>query len=220
MAQKLNLEDKRFGRLLVIEEVIPKMHKYVEYKCICDCGKKVIVKAGHLTAGRTKSCGCFQKENARIINSKPYNINSKEYKIWSGIKRRCYNKKDKSYHKYGGKGLGMSIEWRLSFEKFIEDMGNCPLNLQSIDRIDNSKGYEKGNCRWADYTQQANNRSTNIFFTYNGITDTLSNICRIYNVSYKMVWRRIKNGLDIETAINLPKQFSTKKLIKLQWKNS
>ncbi len=29
-----------------------------------------------------------------------------------------------------------------------------------------------------------------------------------------MVWRRIKNGLDIDTAINLPKQFSTKKLHK------
>ena len=131
------------------------MHKYVEYKCVCDCGKKVIVKAGHLTAGRTKSCGCFQKENAHIINSKPYNTNSKEYKIWSGIKRRCYNKKDKSYHKYGGKGLGMSIEWRLSFEKFIEDMGNCPLNLQSIDRIDNDGDYCLENCRFIEQSENS-----------------------------------------------------------------
>lgn len=68
MAIKKKLENKRYGRLLVIKEVKPKRHPYVEYECLCDCGTTKIIKAGHLTSGRTTSCGCFQRENAANIH--------------------------------------------------------------------------------------------------------------------------------------------------------
>jgi hypothetical protein len=40
---------------------------------------------------------------------------------------------------------------------FLADMGAQPKGL-SIDRIDNAKGYEPGNCRWASATTQSRNR--------------------------------------------------------------
>ena len=212
MAKKKKLEGLKFGRLKVVEEVIPKIHNYVEYKCVCDCGKKVIVKAGCLTGGRATSCGCFQRENASKIHKKNYDVKSKEYKTWCGIKRRCTNKNEKSYLKYGGRGISICDEWINSFENFLKDMGECPKNCDSIDRIDNSKGYFKENCRWSNSIEQANNRSTNIFVTYNGYTDTLANMCRKYNKPYKLVWRRLKSGLDIKNLIELPVQKSTRSL--------
>lgn len=39
----------------------------------------------------------------------------------------------------------------------LRDMGECPDGLE-IDRIDNNKGYEPGNCRWATHQQNCQNR--------------------------------------------------------------
>lgn len=206
MALKLDLTDKRFGRWVVIKESLPKRHRYVEYLCRCDCGNEKIVKAGHLTGGRSTSCGCFQRENASRIHSTHGLVNTKEYKIWCGIKRRCLNKKDASYSRYGREGIRMCERWANSFECFLKDMGTCPEGMDSIDRIDNNKGYEKNNCRWANSIIQANNRNSNVFFVYRGERDTLANLCRKYKKPYKFVWRRVKSGLTIEDALTIPIQ--------------
>lgn len=62
--QKLNLAGKKFNRLTVVEEVGENNHKNVLWKCICDCGNEIVLKASVIVNGYTKSCGCLQKERA------------------------------------------------------------------------------------------------------------------------------------------------------------
>lgn len=52
---------KRFGQLTVIEYAGKRagMHRW---KCVCDCGNETIVGQTLLQTGKTKSCGCIQKD--------------------------------------------------------------------------------------------------------------------------------------------------------------
>src|SRR3954468_5395973 len=91
------------------------------------------------------------------------------YKKWSGIKRRCTNKNDKSYTKYGAKGVTICEKWK-DFLGFQEDMGKSYVEGLSIDRIDNSKGYSKENCRWIPLGDQSKNRGVVKLYTFDGLT--------------------------------------------------
>lgn len=83
-----------------------------------------------------------------------------EYKVWCGIKRRCLNENDPSYANYGGRGVTICDEWLHSFKAFYDYIGKRPSAFYSIDRIDNNKGYEPNNVRWATKQQQSINRAT------------------------------------------------------------
>jgi hypothetical protein len=84
-----------------------------------------------------------------------------EYRIWTEIKMRCYNKNRISFKYYGGRGIDMCVRWRVSFSAFLEDMGVRPSPKHTVDRIDNLKGYSPQNCRWATRQQQSRNRKCN-----------------------------------------------------------
>lgn len=84
---------------------------------------------------------------------------SRTFHAWQNMRRRCLDKNNKRYARYGGRGITVCEQW-LIFENFLGDMGVCPDGLV-IDRIDNDKGYFKENCRWATKEQSAWNRGAN-----------------------------------------------------------
>lgn len=84
----------------------------------------------------------------------------KEYKVWTAMFDRCYNEKHPAYNYYGGRGIKVCPRWR-SFYNFMDDMGPRPDGL-TLERVNNMAGYGPKNCKWATYTEQANNRRNNI----------------------------------------------------------
>jgi hypothetical protein len=72
------------------------------------------------------------------------------------MKQRCNNANCDHYGNYGGRGIAYDPSWE-DFQKFYEDMGDCPEGL-SLERIDVNLGYFKENCKWAGRSEQAYNR--------------------------------------------------------------
>lgn len=79
------------------------------------------------------------------------------YSSWRAMLSRCLNKNHKDFQRWGAKGIRVCERW-LEFKNFLEDMGERPGKLFSIDRIDGTKGYFKDNCRWATTKQQCENK--------------------------------------------------------------
>lgn len=119
------------------------------------------------------------------------------YKLWHGIKDRCFNPNHKAYHRYGGRGVTMCLEWAndyAAFKAFVTAMGERPFNC-TLDRIDNNKGYEPSNVRWSTRKQQANNRATNVVLTRDGLTMTLMQWAEHLGWEYGLIASRWKKGL-------------------------
>jgi hypothetical protein len=89
-------------------------------------------------------------------------VNSSEFRIWTGIKTRCYNENFVHYDRYGGRGITMHRAWLDSFRKFYEDVGPRPSSIHQLDRIDNDGNYEPDNCRWVTPAENAQNKSNNV----------------------------------------------------------
>lgn len=83
---------------------------------------------------------------------------TRTYRKWSSMLQRCHNPNHERWKYYGGKGVQVCEEWRNNFEAFLAYMGEAPPGMW-LDRIDNSKGYRPGNCRWVTAQESANNRN-------------------------------------------------------------
>jgi hypothetical protein len=71
------------------------------------------------------------------------------------MKTRCTNDKLRLWHRYGGRGIKVYELWLNDFEAFFQHIGPRPSPKHSVDRIDNDRGYEPGNVRWATVKEQA-----------------------------------------------------------------
>lgn len=154
-----------FGRLRVTGEGARRGRNRTA-ACTCDCGKAVEVLTFSLTSGRTQSCGCLQRERqsatAKVVGlaNKRHGESQKrtpEYSAWLSMHSRCGNPRHRAYANYGGRGIAVCERWA-AFENFLADMGRRPSEKHSLDREDNDRGYEPGNCRWATDSEQNSNR--------------------------------------------------------------
>lgn len=195
----------KFGRLTVISYSHTNSDNKACYNCVCDCGNEKIASGKSMRFGKTMSCGCLKNELDRTRNLKHgYCVGKKtpEYYIWRSIIERCENKNNKSYKFYGAKGITICDEWRRNFSTFINDMGPKP-NGFSIERLDCKSGYSKENCIWADKYQQANNRSSNRLFTFDGKTQTIAQWAKQLNLKSGTIYMRLYRNWDVKKALEL-----------------
>ena len=136
-----------------------------------------------------------------IYNPSNYRL----YHIWFDMKRRCYQKQNKRWKKYGGRGIKLCPEWLDNFQAFFDwSMANGYADSLTIDRINMDGDYSPENCRWADMVQQANNRSNNHYITYQGETKTMMEWSKVLGMSYTTLRKRINSGWDVDDAFNRP----------------
>jgi hypothetical protein len=133
------------------------------------------------------------------------------WRVWTNIRSRCNHKGRSDYAHYGARGIRVCAEWR-SYARFLADMGPRPSEKHTIDRLDNDRGYEPGNCRWATMLEQENNRRNNIKLTHDGETMNMSQWARRYGMSGAALRQRLVNGWSMEMALTAPVRAKRKAL--------
>ena len=82
------------------------------------------------------------------------------FTTWVMMRQRCNNPNHSAYYLYGGKGIKVCDRWNNSFADFIQDVGERPSDLHTIDRYPNKNGnYSPDNFRWATWAEQNSNRN-------------------------------------------------------------
>ena len=157
-------------------------HSHIKsyYYCVytCSCGSSFISR--YMRTAVNISCGCARY---KIPETHKYTYNS-----WNSMIQRCVHNK-----RYTNKNISVCNEWE-DFNVFLSEMGLRP-NNKSIDRINNSLGYFKDNCRWSTAEEQANNTTANIHLTIDGVTKTAKSWSKTEGaVSYQTIIRRTKSG--------------------------
>lgn len=123
------------------------------------------------------------------------------YGSWYAMKQRCGNPNNKSYHNYGGRGIGYPEKWR-TFNGFTEDMAEGYREGLTIDRTDNNKPYSKENCRWLDRKSQCNNTRKNVLITFDGKTLTSSRWAERLGLAECTLKSRRLRGWSLERMMN------------------
>ena len=168
----------RFGtRVCIGQEHVPRRGARLTMRC--DCGR---VSRMLLSNAR----GCIACKQIKHGHSRT----TPTYRTWTAMLQRCKRKAHPAYASYGGNGIAVCEKW-LNFKGFLDDMGERPEGM-SIDRIDNSKGYFKENCRWATSSQQARNRNTNRHVTINGETKLLIEWAESSGIPFSVLRKRME----------------------------
>ena len=214
MSKLIDLTGKVFGRWTVIKkDVVRNRNKNLRWICRCDCGAVKDVNGKTLKNGGSTSCGCYRREVVTSHGMK----HTRFYRIWRGMKQRCYDTKADNYHNYGGRGITYCDRWE-KFENFRDDMlesytKHCEEDGEkntSIDHIETDGNYEPENCRWATRKVQCRNMRTNKLIEYNGERRCVAEWTELYGFKVDTIKFRFTSGWSIEKALTTPVRYRSR----------
>lgn len=134
-----------------------------------------------------------------------------EYRAWQQMRRRCTNPEHPAWPGYGGRGITVCARWLDDVEAFVADVGRRPGPGFELDRIDNDRGYEPGNCRWVDRQTNSRNRRSNRILTHAGRSRTLSEWASMTGIAADTIAKRIAAGWSVGRALETPPRSKTAK---------
>lgn len=194
-----------FDRLTVINEGTRTASGEHRWNCICSCGKPTLALGKNLRKGHTKSCGCLSSEASRKRATTHGMSDTRPFKIWQGMLKRCLNTNCDAYADYGARGIAVCSSWVESFENFWSDMSGGYSDTLTLERIDTNADYCKPNCKWATMAEQSNNKRNNVRLSLNGRTQNLAQWARELSVSRYLFVNRIRRGWSTERTLTTPK---------------
>lgn len=201
----------RFGRLVILHQEGEETHcRRQKFKCQCDCGSTCVVLRRLLVNRGSQSCGCARRENsgnaARKACTRHGRTQTREYKIWAHMVDRCTKPGRSDADRYYNRGIQVHPGWvgPGGFEEFISHLGAAPSATHSIDRVDNNRGYEPGNVRWATTKEQARNRRSNRLVTAFGRTQPVAAWAEEFGLKPATFVNRLTLKWSPEEALTTP----------------
>lgn len=196
-----NTIGERYGMLTVVSYSTKtsksgRIHKTAI--CACDCGGEKEVRYNSLRVGITKSCGCIIGKNNQTHASSKLKL----YRVWRGMKNRCYNQNTASYKNYGARGIQVALEWKkdfLIFQKWCTEHGYK--EGLSVERIDVNGNYEPSNCTLIPMADQAKNTRLTVRIEFNGQVKHIAEWGRILGVTPQTVQNRHEKGWPIDKPL-------------------
>lgn len=193
-----------FSNLTVLERM-PNKDGCTIWRCLCDCGRTVDLRAGNLRSGNTTSCGCVSYKGSRNGNYRHGHAvgycRTKELTAWKGLLSRCRNENSPSWPLYGGRGITVCVEWQHDFPSFYDHIGPAPSQSHSVDRIDNDRGYAPGNVRWATGSEQVRNSRK--------VINSMAGCCVVdmatkHGINRGTLMTRLRTGMSLDDALAKP----------------
>lgn len=142
---------------------------------------------------------------------------------WRKMLARCNDETNDDFANYGGRGISVWPGWldpTTGLNAFVDHVANClprPKGMTlamvvastgaerlSIDRMDNERGYEPGNLRWATPEQQSANQRRTAFVDLDGVRLPRTEAARRFGVDSRTASRRESLGYSSLEAVTLP----------------
>lgn len=195
MSRVIDLTGQRFGKLVVVARGPNTRSGKAKWVCRCDCGGDTCSYSSDLRLGKSTNCGCVRIAKSTARFSSHGKTATLTYRRWTDMKQRV--RRNPNY-----KNIQICDRWT-SFEYFVKDMGECPIGY-SLERLDNTGGYEPANCTWIPIPDQAKNTRRSLRFCHQGEVQPVKEWCRRLNLNEYTVYSRInRGGWSIGQALGL-----------------
>lgn len=162
---------------------------------LCECGCGSLVKSGMPFARGHHNRSPEHRQRLTSAKTTHGKNGTKVYDTWINIKQRCHNPKVPHYERYGARGVTVCDRWRESFDNFYNDMGDPPEGLE-LDRIDNSRGYEPGNCKWVTRSENNRHRRSTRWVEVDGRMVSMAEAVEITGIPTSTMKNRLNKNQD------------------------